>query len=109
MWTSALLTVFLWTLLGLVAAISEEVSTIENEVEEYVLDNSNSTDGSAIPQPRFVQVNTNYKTYSIYFEEVNWFTALERCGNNGKKLASITSLDDNLKLIQTLDILGKYD
>ena len=107
MWTSAVFTVFFWTLLSLVAAVPEDISSTENEIEEYVPDSSNSTDGSVISQPRFVQVNINYKTYTIYFEEVNWYTALERCGNNGKKLASITSLEDNLKLIETLDTLGK--
>ncbi|TMW49796.1 hypothetical protein DOY81_005153, partial [Sarcophaga bullata] len=107
MWNCTLFGLFLWTLLSLVAAIPDEISSIENEIEQYVPDNSNNTNGSVIPQPRFVQVNVNYKTYTIFFEEVNWFTALERCGNNGKKLASITSLDDSIKLIETLDTLSQ--
>ncbi|TMW49790.1 hypothetical protein DOY81_005147, partial [Sarcophaga bullata] len=106
MWSYTLLSLFIWTLMGLVAATPTEISAIEDAAEDNVPHNFNVSEGSIIPQPRFAQVNINGKTYTIHFDEVNWFTALEFCSYYGQILASITSIDDNEQLFKTLDQYG---
>ncbi|TMW49769.1 hypothetical protein DOY81_005126, partial [Sarcophaga bullata] len=90
MWSSTLFGLFLWTLLALVSTKPTEISSLENEAEEYEPNGFNNTDDdSIIPQPSFVQVNSIGKTYRIYFSDVNWFTAMEFCSYYGQNLASI--------------------
>lgn len=102
MWSYSLpLSLLLCTLVSLASAIPE------NE-DDFDWINSNDTDSSGISQPRFTQVYIDNKIYTIFSEKVNWYTALERCGNNGQKLASIISLDENINLIDTLHYYGSY-
>lgn len=107
---NSLLNLFLWALLSIVAAVPSDIEPPEDAATEevYVPYNFNATDGTIIPHPRFAQVNINDKTYTIHFDELNWFTALEYCSYYGRILASITSIEDNQQLIKTLDQYGKY-
>ena len=108
MWNYTILGLFSWTLLGLVSAVPTEISAIDIIAEENVPYNFNVSEISIIPPPRFVQVGVNGKTYTIHFDEVNWFTALEFCSYYGQILASINNIDDNEQLFKTLNQYGKY-
>ena len=108
MWSYSLLGLFIWTVLGLVASKPTEISALEEVAEDYKPQNFNVSEVSIIPPPRFAQVSVNGKTYSIHFDEVNWFTALEFCSYYGQILASITSIDDSEQLFKTLTQYGKY-
>lgn len=110
MWTYTLLSLLLWTLLGLVSTKPTEIASLENEAEEYEPNSfENTADDSIIPQePSFIQVNSIGKTYRIYFTDVNWFTAMEFCSYYGQNLASISSQSDKLQMIATLRQYGKY-
>ena len=109
MWSSALLKVFLWALLGLVTAKPMEISFSDDEAEVFGLENFNSSaNGAIIPQPRYYAEDNNSKKYAIYLMDVNWFTAAAHCQYYGRNLASVTSLAESQQLIQTLHKYGKY-
>ncbi|KAM7343759.1 C-type lectin mosGCTL-7-like [Cochliomyia hominivorax] len=82
---------------------SAENKTSEND---FNANQFNNTERNLVPQPRYAQLNINEKTYTLFFQPVNWHAALELCNSQNQVLASVDNKDDTLKLLSTLSNYG---
>ena len=64
------------------------------------------TDGSA--PPPIINFTVADKVYTIYFNKLNWFEAMEHCRRENKIFGSIPSMEVNQMLVDSLNSYGKY-